>query len=78
MDTINKCDHEIYEHGHAVGIIGGGNAEIIELIVKRIASDSGQPVDWNYVGGRAVVKTTGDFERVRFHFRMAEIHFLAL
>lgn len=36
----------------------------MEAWAKRLALDSGQKVDWHFVGGRAVVKALGDLEKV--------------
>ena len=37
----------------------------IEEFVVKIREDSGEPVDWHFMAGRAVVLTTGDVDTVR-------------
>jgi hypothetical protein len=73
-----KCDKKIYEKGVCVGIIGGGNAEIMEMIVKKLSEDSGQHVDWHYCAGRAVIRTTGDIDKVRLFFRISQLKYLEI
>jgi hypothetical protein len=58
--VIPDCDKDVYENGKLVGVMAQMPAEAIELIVKRMAQDSGQKIDWHFVGGRAFIKTTGD------------------
>lgn len=60
-----KCNSDIFKNGTTVAIITGANATVIECFVKEIARSTGQPVDWYYAGGRAVVLTTGDVNKVR-------------
>lgn len=57
---MTKCDPEIYEHGVTVCMLAGAPAEVIEGMVRRMARDSGQRMDWHYIGGRANVLVIGD------------------
>lgn len=73
MTNPDTCDTEIYEKGEPVAIITGSRADI-ESFVQRIASRSGQRVDWHYVGGRAVVKVLGDAHSVRDAITWEALH----
>jgi len=59
------CDPDILKSGRCVAVVTGGDANVIERFVKQIAGATGEPVDWHYVGGRAVVLATGDRDKVR-------------
>jgi hypothetical protein len=58
------CDAKIFAHGKAVCTFHAAS-ECIEPWVKRVATESGQPVDWHYCGGYAVVLYLGDYASVR-------------
>lgn len=62
--TINTCDAQVYENGITVALVVGVSADNIEKYVQEIAKRSEQKVDWHYFGGRAVIKTIGDTEKV--------------
>jgi hypothetical protein len=47
-----------------VALITHGQSNDVEDYVRALARRSGQPCDWGYVGGRAIVHTTGDVARV--------------
>lgn len=64
-DELPPCDKEIYHNGETVTIIWGGSAKLIDRFIKELAEYSGEPVDWHFVGGRAVVLTTGNMEKVK-------------
>jgi len=53
------CSQDIYQNGTVVTVLSG-LSRVIEAIVTEAAHRSGEPIDWHYAGGRAVVKTTGD------------------
>lgn len=57
-----KCDVDIYENGKLVTVLSGAS-DVIEAIVVEASKRSGEPIDWHYFAGRAVVKTTGDIEK---------------
>lgn len=65
MANEGKCDQDIYQNGEHVGIVVGGDANVIEAFVKCAVEKSGQPMDWHYVGGRANVLTTGDVGKAK-------------
>lgn len=56
----DRCDQEVWEKGIGVFLITGGTSQAIEGLVQRCASDLGLKVDWNYIGGRAIVRVIGD------------------
>jgi 3-methyladenine DNA glycosylase/8-oxoguanine DNA glycosylase len=58
------CDPDIYANGVAVLVTASVSSNRMERWVCLLGELSGQPVDWHFVGGRAVVKTTGDVEAV--------------
>lgn len=59
-----ECDKEVYEHGKCIAAMGDVAGEIVEVWCKLVAKDSGQKVDWYYMGGRAVIKAVGDLKKV--------------
>lgn len=59
------CDPNIFENGSRVFMTHSIPSNAMEKWVKLVAKKSKQPVDWHFVGGRAVVLTTGNVERVR-------------
>jgi len=59
-----NCDQEVYESGTVIAVLIDVAGEIVELWCKLIAKESGQRVDWHYVGGRAVIKALGDIKKV--------------
>lgn len=58
------CARDIYENGRCICAFHAG-AVATEAWVKRVAAESGQRVDWHYVGGHARVLFVGDEKRVR-------------
>lgn len=42
-----------------------GPMETIEIIVRRAAQECGFPMNWGYVGGRALVHSQGDRAKCR-------------
>lgn len=65
MTIIEKCDPVVYAQGVVVFVTHSISPYAIEKWVKKLAGISQQPVDWHYVGGRAVIKALGDLHRVR-------------
>lgn len=66
MSGVTPCDLDVYESGIAVAIVHDpGGAAAIDAWVLLIRRESGQRVDWHYVGGRGVVKVIGDVDAVR-------------
>jgi hypothetical protein len=63
--TPPECARDIYEKGSAFLILGhwAGGSNSIESWCKRVAKKSEQRVDWHFVGGRAVFKVLGDFDK---------------
>lgn len=59
------CDQDVYRKGEVVCIAANVPTAIMERACKDVSHALGQPVDWHYAAGRAVVKTIGDVERVR-------------
>ena len=59
------CDRRIYEAGTCVLISNTIPSNAMEGWVRKVADLSGQPVDWHFVAGRAVVKAMGDLRKVR-------------
>ena len=62
---LPDCDPDIYENGTTVLVTHSMKDKAIEGWVKKVAEQSGQPVDWFWLGGRAIVRTTGDVATVR-------------
>lgn len=59
-DTVSgKMDPRVALEGVAFVVISGPRASLIEAWVQGVAEATGTPMDWSWVGGRAVVKTLG-------------------
>lgn len=58
------CDPEIWKNGTVVFITHTIPSNAMEGWVKMVKSQCGQPVDWSFMGGRAVVRALGDINRV--------------
>lgn len=63
--TPPACDPELFKKGSCVFITHTIPSNAMEGWVKKVASASGQRVDWHFVGGRARVVALGDLEAVR-------------
>ncbi|HYE72623.1 MAG TPA: hypothetical protein VEF04_04795 [Blastocatellia bacterium] len=63
--VTSMCDPVIYKDGQVAAVLAGGSAFLIDRFVRELSEYSEQPLDWHYVGGRAVVKTTGDVKAVQ-------------
>lgn len=59
------CNPEIFKRGEVMFVTDGISSNRMERWVRNVAEISGQPVDWHFVGGRAVIKALGDIGKVR-------------
>lgn len=59
------CNKKIYEHGKIILITAGIPSNAFDKWVMKIAEASGQPVDWHFAAGHAVVFALGDLKKVR-------------
>jgi len=59
------CNPAIFRDGVRIFVTHTIRSFNLEPWVQRVAALSGQPVDWHYVGGRAVVLACGDVEKAR-------------
>lgn len=65
---MENCEKDILENGEIVGILVGVIGTFnIEREVKKIEG-LGFKVDWHYVRGIPIIKTTSDLDRVRAAF----------
>jgi hypothetical protein len=60
----DRCTQDVYRNGKFLCILAGPRPWTIEAWVVAISDISGAKVDWNFMGGRAVVKYLGDDEKV--------------
>jgi hypothetical protein len=58
-----KCDPEVYKKGKPICMFHAPSVPTEEW-VRKVAAESGDRVDWHYVGGYAIVKFIGDREKV--------------
>ena len=65
------CDPKIFKNGKTVFVTHTIPSNAMEGWVKKVAAMSGQPVDWHFAGGRAVILALGDLPKV-----MTAIHSL--
>ena len=61
----DKCNQEIFKNGNTVAVIVGISPKELDNICDDLSIYSGQPVDWHFCGGRAVVRTLGNVNSVR-------------
>ena len=64
-----RCEQEIFDDGEFFCCLAGPRSWVIEAWVKKIRELSGQRIDWNFSGGRAVVNFLGGTEA---HKRLVE------
>lgn len=65
---MENCDKDIFEKGEIVGtLVGVIGTFNIEREVKKVAG-LGFKVDWQYIRGEHIIKTTSDLDRVRAAF----------
>jgi hypothetical protein len=63
-DRLQDCDPAILAKGRPVCALIGSEPIAIEQIVAWASEGTDQPVDWYYVGDKALVLTTGSPEIV--------------
>lgn len=63
------CSQDIYQNGTPVFRTDTIHSFDLEPWVQKVAALSGQPVDWHFAGGRAIVLALGDLEKVRAALR---------
>lgn len=59
------CNHDVFTRGEVMFVTDGISSNRMEQWVREVAKLSGQPVDWHFAGGRAVVKALGHTGSVR-------------
>lgn len=62
--VLPACDQDVRQNGKAVLMTHTFESEEIEDWVQLVAKESGQKVDWSWMGGRAVVRALGDLNKV--------------
>jgi len=62
--STEKCDEEVYKNGTLIAVLDACKYRA-ETFSIAVAKDSGQRVDWHYVGGRACVAALGDISAAR-------------
>lgn len=67
--TPSPCSDDIYRNGTVLFVTHTIPSNAMEGWVKSVAKDSGQPIDWYFVGGRAVIKALGDLDAVKASIR---------
>jgi len=65
MQVLDQCDKNIFQNGIVVMVTHTIPALDLEIWVRKIAEESGQQVDWHYVGGRAVIKAIGNIDHIQ-------------
>jgi hypothetical protein len=59
------CDSKVFKEGQRVFMTHSIPSNAMEGWVQKVAKLSGQPVDWHFYGGRAVVLALGDLDKVQ-------------
>ena len=65
MSSEHVCDEEVYLKGEIVFITNTIASGKIEAWVEGLRQQSGQKVDWHWMGGRAVIRALGNIQSVR-------------
>lgn len=63
--TPPPCDKDIFQKGTHVFTTHTIPSNAMEGWVKKVAEQSGQRVDWHFVGGHACVLALGDIDKVK-------------
>lgn len=63
--TPPPCDPHIMNDGISVFVTHSISSNRMERWVKEVAKESGQLVDWHFVGGRANIRAIGDLGAVK-------------
>lgn len=63
--TPKPCNDKVFKEGEVMCVTHTIPSNAMEGWVQKVAKESGQPVDWHFFGGRAVVKALGDVGKVR-------------
>lgn len=62
------CDPDLFKNGVPILMLAGLASTAIEAQVVRWREETGVPLDWHYVAGRAIVRCRSvDAEKVRQH-----------
>lgn len=78
-NELPAFDKTITENGqHIITAYPGksGHAEIIEAWVKQAAGESGQRIDWHFVGGRVVIWCEGDYYKAEHFLRLYQPEYI--
>ena len=59
------CQEDIFRKGEMVFMTHTIPSNAMEGWVQKVAAQSGQPVDWHFIGGRACVLALGDLDAVK-------------
>lgn len=62
--TPPSCNPELFKKGKGFNAGGTAGACAFEELVKEVAAITQKPVDWHYVGGRAIVRYFEEDEAV--------------
>ena len=62
---MDRCDEDVFTNGTAGAYVNGPRSHTIEDWVQDVAARSGQKTDWSMAAGWAIIKTTGDVQKVR-------------
>ena len=63
--VIPDCDKQIYTNGKPFMIMASAPVEVFEILAKHIAKETGDKIDWHFVGGRARFLTLGDVDKAQ-------------
>jgi hypothetical protein len=64
MVDSDNCDPEVYKHGAHVFTLADLSTKEINAWVEKVSKESGQKVDWHFVGGRACIRCLGNIKKV--------------
>lgn len=60
-----RCDQEVFDKGDAIAVISGPRSFTLEEWIGLVREEAGfKKIDWNFVGGRAVVRALGNKYRI--------------
>jgi hypothetical protein len=69
---LPPCTANVFRNGVVLAVAVTPHPDVIERWVEYVRGVTGQPVDWHFAAGRAIVKALGETRLVLEHLRVGE------
>jgi hypothetical protein len=60
LGQLPPCNTDLYEDGVCIAMYATYGSNHFNLLIEKVANESGRKVDWHYFGGRARVLTMAE------------------